>query len=372
MRRVPVLWVCGPSGVGKTSVGYALFSQLSQAGTATAFVDLDQLGLCYPAPDDDRRHNRLKARNLGAAWSAFQAAGARCLVVSGLVDNAEEVRRHADALPGSDLTVCRLRVAPDELRDRITRRGSWLQLTEEAVRNATELDRSTFADLVVDTTGKPVHAVVALLRESGWPGLLTQSEAPTPSPVSRPAGTPKVLLVCGPPAVGKSTVGYEIFRRVVGDGITAAYVDLAQIGFCRPADQHDLKAHLLGRLWEGFAAAGARCLIISGAIADRAELSHYTDAFPTAAWRVCRLRAEPDTLTGRVLLRGAGGGPAIAGDDLRGLPEPALRERATRAVQIAAALDRAAVGDLCVDTDGREVGDLADLVRARLGGWPGA
>ena len=50
MARRPVLWLCGPSGVGKTSVGYALFEQLSDAGTAVAYVDLDQLRLCYPAP----------------------------------------------------------------------------------------------------------------------------------------------------------------------------------------------------------------------------------------------------------------------------------------------------------------------------------
>ena len=86
---------------------------------------------------------------------------------------------------------------------------------------------------------------------------------------------------------------------------------------------------------------------------------------------MCRLRAEPGTLAERVELRGRGGGPGIAGDELRDRPPRELHQRTAEAVRVAAALDHAAIGDLCVDTDGRDVADLADLVRARLGGWPG-
>ncbi|GIF51537.1 adenylylsulfate kinase-like enzyme [Asanoa ferruginea] len=371
-----MLWICGPSGVGKTTVGFALFEELSRAGIAIAFVDLDQLGLCYPAPPHDPRNHRLRARNLSEAWSAFAAAGARCLVVSGLVDDAAEVRRHAELLPDSDVTVCRLRVGHDELRGRIARRGSFVDQTEEAIRNADALDRSDFADLVVDTSGTAVAKLVARIRDSGWPGTVAPPAAlpappSTPPPVPRPAAFP-VLLVCGPPAVGKSTVGYEIFRRVVGDGIPAAYVDLAQIGFCRPStDRHRLTAPLLARLWPGFHAAGAQCLVLSGSVADAEALDRYRAALPSARWSVCRLRAEPGTLAERVELRGQGGGPAIAGDELRGRPPEELHRRAAQAVEVAAALDRADIGDLRVDTDGREVADLADLVRDRLGGWPG-
>jgi hypothetical protein len=385
VRRDPVLWLCGPSGVGKTSVGYEIFDQLSDAGTATAYVDLDQLGLCYPAPDDDPGNHRVKARNLGEVWSGFRAAGAQCLVVSGLVDDAEEVRRHADLLPGTALTVCRLRVGHDELRGRIARRGSLLHLTEESVRNAAELDHTDFADLVVDTAGMAVAEVAARLRAAGWPGRLRAAGGPgrvpprevAPLPPSDAAntGTVPVLGLCGPPAVGKSTVGFEIFMRVLGDGVPAAYIDLAQIGFCRPApdddpDHHRLKAHHLGRAWEGFRVAGARCLIVSGNVADQETVGRYTGAIPSAAWTVCRLRAGRNTLAERILLRGQGGGPAIAGDELRGRPAAELRRRAAETAQIADALDHAGIGDLCVDTDGRQVAELADLVRAEAGSWP--
>jgi adenylylsulfate kinase-like enzyme len=373
---VPFLWLCGPSGVGKSSVGFELFDQLSNAGTATAYVDLDQVGLCYPTPGDDPRNNRVKARNLGEVWSGFRAAGAQCLVVSGIVDDAEEIRRHADLLADTALTVCRLRVGHDELRDRIARRGWQLDLTEEAVRNATQLDRTDFAGLVVDTAGLAVAEVAARVRDAGWPGRVPLRQVPAlpPRDAARTGSVP-VLWLCGPPAVGKSTVGFEIFMRLLGDGVPAAYVDLAQIGFCRPApdddpDHHRLKANNLGRIWEGFRAAGARCLIMSGNVADQKTIDQYTDAISSATWTVCRLRAGRDTLAERIALRGRGGGPAIMGDALRGRPEAELRQHAATAARIADALDHAGIGDLCIDTDGREVAQLADIVRAAAGDWP--
>lgn len=377
MRRdtAPVLWLCGPSGVGKSSVGYELFEQLSQAGTAAAYVDLDQLGLCYPAPDDDPRNNRVRARNLGEVWAGYRAAGAQCLVVSGIVDDAEEVSRHARMLPDTAVTVCRLSVGHDELRSRIRKRGSLLHLTEENVRNAVALDRSDFAGMVVDTAGLAVAEVVALIRAAGWPGRVPPRTMSALPPHASRADTVPVLWLCGPPAVGKSTVGFEIFLRVLGAGVPAAYVDVAQLGFCRPApdddpDHHLLKTYQLARVWEGFRAAGARCLVMSGNVADQETVDRYTDAIPSAAWTVCRLRAGPDTLAQRIMLRGRGGGPAIMGDALCGRTEAQLRERTAAAAKIADALDSAGIGDLCVDTDGREVAALADIVRAEAGGWP--
>jgi hypothetical protein len=56
--------------------------------------------------------------------------------------------------------------------------------------------------------------------------------------------------------------------------------------------------------------------------------------------------------------------------ELRGLPEARLRQRVAETVHIAGALDHAGIGTLCVDTDGRESAELADLVRAAAGGWP--
>lgn len=52
-RRVPVLWITGPAGVGKSTVSWQLFTELTGSGTRAAFADADQLCMCYPAPPDD-------------------------------------------------------------------------------------------------------------------------------------------------------------------------------------------------------------------------------------------------------------------------------------------------------------------------------
>jgi hypothetical protein len=356
-----------------------LFERLGRAGTAVAFVDLDQLRLCGPASDGDPMNHRVRALTLGAVWSGFLAAGARCVVLSGLVDDADDVARHADRLPGAELTVCRLRVGHDELRERVARRGSMVELAGESVRNATELDGTAFADLVVDTSGLTPAEVVARVRDSGWPGNLSTVDAepgPEPVPPTRvndDDAETSVLLLCGPPAVGKSAVGFDVYGRALRRGVRAAYVDLAQIGFCRPApgddpDNHRLKAHNLGRMWNEFRADGVRFLVVTGNVADPADIARYHAVVGPSAFSVCRLRARPETLTERILLRGRGGGPGLMGDDLRGRPEADLRRRAEEVARVAVALDRSRIGSSVVDTDGPLLADLVVHVSTHVAG----
>ena len=48
-KLIPLLWLCGPPGVGKTAVGWEIFSQLTCAGMEAGYVDIDQLGLYGPS-----------------------------------------------------------------------------------------------------------------------------------------------------------------------------------------------------------------------------------------------------------------------------------------------------------------------------------
>ena len=96
----------------------------------------------------------------------------------------------------------------------------------------------------------------------------------------------------------------------------------------------------------------------------------YAGAVRGTALTVCRLRAGNDELTKRIFLRGQGGGPPIPGDELTGQPAERLARFAAESVRDAADLERDGIGDLCVDTDGRSVTEVARLVRAAAGGWP--
>jgi adenylylsulfate kinase-like enzyme len=383
----PFLWLSGTSGVGKSAVGWQIFSDVERSGVATAYVDADQLGLCYPAPRHDKHHHAVKARNLAAVWSTFQEAGARCLVLSGIVDAADQVRAYADAVPGADLTHCRLQVRPERLRERIERRGWQVELADEAIALAERLDRIDNADLRVDTDDLSVAQVARVVREraGGWPRLAggampaggsrraaPEAGPPPPGPAGDVEALP-MLWLCGAPAAGKSTVGFDIFLQTVADGITTAYVDLSQIGFCRPAapddpDNHRIKARNLGALWAQFRAVGARCLIVTGRVNDRATVETYSAAVPGTTLRLCRLHADRDTLTARVLQRGRGIGPGIPGDELRNRSAASLDLFAEWAVRDADELERAGLGDLRIDTSRDPADEVARRIRAAVGG----
>lgn len=379
---VPFLWLSGTSGVGKSTVGWQIFNDVHRSGIATALVDADQLGLCYPAPADDPHNHALKARNLAGVWSTFRAAGARCLVLSGIVDAADQVRAYADAVPGTALTHCRLRVREDGLRERIERRGWRVERADEAVALAESLDHIDAADLRVDTDDRSVAQVASLVREraGGWPGLVGGSRFTSPGgPLAGRANEAEplpMLWLCGAPAVGKSTVGFGVYLRLIAAGIATAYVDLQQIGFCRPPapedpDNHRIKARNLGTLWTQFRAAGARCLIVTGRVNDRATVDLYSAAVPDTALRLCRLHADRDALTARVLQRGRGIGPGIPGDEMRGRPTASLYRFAEWAVGDADDLERAGLGDLRVDTSDLPADEVARRVQTWAGDGPG-
>lgn len=169
----PLLWLCGPSGVGKSTVAWEMFSRVTRAGIPTCYLDTDQLGLCYPPSPQDPGNDRLMAANLAALWPNYQAEGARCLIVSGCIDTPSLVPIYTD-IPGTTLTLCRLRADRDTLRDRFLRRGRYSDLIEAVLQEADALDRLDFAPLCIDTTELSVAEVAGVLTEptGGWPGLV--------------------------------------------------------------------------------------------------------------------------------------------------------------------------------------------------------
>ncbi|WP_146075079.1 ATP-binding protein [Streptomyces sp. Ru73] len=348
----------------------------------TGFVDIDQLGMCYapptarhwaPEPDSDPGRHRLKARTLNAVVTNFRDAGARSLVVSGVTDAARGVE--AGLVPHARVTACRLRAGPAELSRRLAARGRPNDDFAEEFAYAAALDRAFPADPYVDTTGLTVAEAADLVTaRTRWPGLPARGE--DLSMVRRePDRTPgEILWLCGPAAVGKSTIGWQLYQQVRRAGVNAAFVDLDQIGFYRPAPagdrgNHRLKAANLAAIRREFRADGAGCLIAVGPLDLPEDLAAYTAALPAATITVCRLHADRETLADRLTRRGHGITPArgLAGDQLLGQPQARLCEIADRGTRILAALD--GLGGLRVDTDDRPADEVAAEILRRTG-WP--
>ncbi|WP_055588538.1 P-loop NTPase family protein [Peterkaempfera griseoplana] len=427
---LPVLWLCGPAGVGKTTAGWEFFRGLTASGVTAGYADIDQLGIFLPGPPEDPDLHRLKTRNLAAVLANFRRRGAVCAVVSGIVDPVRGV--YAGELPGTELTVCRLRADPEELARRFTGRGMPAHLVQDTLDEAEGLDATGIGDLCIDTTGLPVAEVLRRMAErlGGWPvrgrrargggpvrgrrardggpartpagdcegpgeipgrarpGVearpLAEARAARPLPgrpgpggaatpstsaePGAPAAGPRVLWLYGPTGVGKSTIGWQVHQRV-NDSVRSAYLDLDQLAFLRPAPPgdpalHRLKADNLAALWRAYRDAGAAALVVTGQVPDEATAALYTAALPPAAVTLCRLRAGRTALVERIISRGRGGSWAAPGDPLKGRAVAELLRTAEGAVAAAAALDRAAPGHLCVDTDGRTVEESAAAVVA--------
>lgn len=388
---IAVLWLCGPPGVGKTAVGWEIYSQLVREGLQSGFVDIDQLGMCYPEPKDDPGRHWLKARNLAAVVAGYRSAGAGCVVVSGVIDTGHDVP--IGELPGVALTVCRLRADRAELAQRYAGRQPPAEDMADVLQEAADLDASGIGDLCVDTGSLSVADVARRVRAQtgGWPVMAGADEAATagqPGPGHAFAGSTeagsagpgfagaghdgagRVLWLCGATGVGKSAVGFSIYVKTVRAGLTAAYVDLDQIGFCGPAPAgHLVKARNLAAMWHIYRQAGAQALVISGPAEDEPAVTAYAGALAPATLTLCRLHAEREQLTARIMRRGQGRRSwAQPGDPLLGQPTMHLRRIADQAARNADALNRAALGHR-IDTDGRTVDEIADLVTTQTD-WP--
>lgn len=167
---VPLLLITGTVGVGKTSVGEEVSEILTTRQVPHAFVDLDALANSWPT--QGRFNEELAFRNLASVWANFQAAGAERLVVAFVAESRDDLKRYEEAVPGAELTICRL-VASQETREarlRAREVGSGLSWhLNRTVELENILQAVALEDFCVENEGRSLEAVaLEVLQKAGW------------------------------------------------------------------------------------------------------------------------------------------------------------------------------------------------------------
>ncbi len=130
--RSHLLLIGGRSGVGKSTVAFALHELLSERGVKHAVVEGDALDLAHPTPWE----HRLAERNLGAIWANYRDLGYRHLVYTNTVSILEaESLAHAMG-DNPRVTSVLLRASDASTAQRLTVREHGTSLDHHLERSA--------------------------------------------------------------------------------------------------------------------------------------------------------------------------------------------------------------------------------------------
>ncbi len=354
---LPVLWICGASGAGKSVTAWSVFEKVAQDGATVGYLDIDQIGMLLPEAADDPDSYRLKTAALNALIPNYLAYGAQVLIVSGIVD-PESPPDLASHYPHADLTFCLLDTDATTLHERILARGWDPEDAEEAAADATALAQAEFVDITIGSAGASIDQVADRVR-SLLPDLAPRVPAAVP-PLTPSAAEAGLVVLTGARAVGTSTIGFGVARSEWQSGATAGFADLDQLSFLRIGDADDAAQTALGvanvaALHELFASHGAARLIVSAHLPASAEHELVRSAAPKHVVTIVRLRADIETIIGHVRERTSGSNARLAGDDLTGASPDRQAEVVQQACSHQEHLDARADEDVLVDVSRRPV-----------------
>lgn len=108
MKKVPVLIITGPVGVGKSTIAAAASELLDRRRVSHALVEADWLRWLYPRSATDPFETALGLENLAAVWNNYKAAGAKRLILVDVVESREALAACLSAIQGAEVTVVRL------------------------------------------------------------------------------------------------------------------------------------------------------------------------------------------------------------------------------------------------------------------------
>ena len=392
-----VIRLAGPPGVGKSTLAQRITQERSSTLPSVGYVDIDQLGMLYPAPKGDDDRWALKERALVALAAVHRERGTRLLLVSGVAD---PVAPPPETAPGRTRSLW-LTAEPETLHARLQGRGWGPSMVEETVATGSAESRRRHPDW----TGLPVDGVdearaAAAVQEHLATGAGSAPPGEGEAPGGRPADpadhadhaprararraahdarTTPALWVTGPRCAGASSVAWSLASGGWAQGRRTGFLDLAQLSFRSPdgGDASDAAGPVSAEAWQnpalGLDVLAAVAAVLVGAGMQElvvtapfpVQPAQVRAALPGAPVRVVRLDDEPGALRERALRRRAGEGPMLAGDDLIGASDEQLEAVLERASRERAVPPRD--GEETLEVHGWTPEELASLIRDGAG-----
>jgi hypothetical protein len=166
-----VVFIGGPSGVGKSSVGVEVHAQLSASDVPHCVVDGDFLDMAHPAPWE----HGLAERNLAAMWANYRALGYTRLLYVNTASVLPTVMGTLLSALGGDISAIAvlLTCTDDTARLRLSEREKGSALNrhiELSAQMAVTLEMSCPPAVHrISTDARSVQSVAAdVIRLTGW------------------------------------------------------------------------------------------------------------------------------------------------------------------------------------------------------------
>lgn len=356
-----LLRLAGPPGVGKSTTAWAVARSFAADGVASGYVDTDQLGMCYPAPDDDSDRWALKERALAGVAEEFRRAGVDRLVVSGVAWPDDPPPQIA----GVSVRSLWLDASEQTRRRRLGTRGdSDEQLAQFLSAGTAEAERvnSVWERLETDDLSASETVERVLAR---WQAAVVREDSVDSHRFTRPDASTvdRVLWITGPRLAGTSRIGWQVVSREWSDRRRAGFIDLAQLSFAWNTNTTVGLANLV-RLHQEFRRIDTdRFVVVAPFEVEPAAVRAVLPASDVSFVRLARSAADLRT---HALLRRRGDGPSLAGDDVLGATDAAIGSMLRRAGEQSSLPHREY--EASVETRGLSIVDAATAVR-HAAGW---